>query len=284
MKNTPIIGGHVSAVGGIDKAVINAQAIGAQTFQIHATSPRQWQVRVPDEKVVTTFLKEIAKSDIKSYYIHAPYLINLATVIPELLEKSYNNLKGNYEIGQLIHAKGVVYHLGSFKGWDKESALQQQITTVKKLLANVEFKGCSLLLENSAGGGDKLGVTVDELAVLINGIDDDRVGICLDTAHAYEAGILTYDSDSIKLFFDEFDQKIGMHKLICLHVNDSKTEFESLHDRHDNLGEGFIGLEGFKALAKEERLFNVDWCLETPGFDGNGPDKENMEILKKCFS
>jgi endonuclease IV len=121
------------------------------------------------------------------------------------------------------------------------------------------------------------------LATLINGINDARAGICFDTAHAFESGVLKYDELSIQTFFDEFDKKIGIEKLVVLHVNDSKTAFDSQHDRHENIGEGYIGLEGFKNLAKETRLHNVDWCLETPGFDGNGPDQKNIEILKNCF-
>ncbi len=283
-RERPSIGGHVSAAGGLFQAFERAVAIGAENFQIHATSPRQWKVRLPDEEAVAQFLAQREATGITRYYIHAPYLINLATPDPELLEKSYQNLKGNFEIGQLLGARGVVFHLGSSKGWSGAEGMQQQIAAVHRLLAEVEDKGCKLLLENAAGGGDKLGATIDQLAQLVTGIHDDRVAICFDTAHAFEAGVLRYDDEAITKFFDEFDTRIGIDRLLCLHVNDSKTAFDSQHDRHENIGEGEIGIEGFRALARETRLHQADWCLETPGFTGEGPDQKNIEILTSCFA
>ncbi len=283
IKKLPRIGGHVSAAGGLFHAFDNALAIGAENFQIHATSPRQWKVRIPNDTMVATFLKQREVTGITHYYIHAPYLINLATPDPELLEKSYQNLKGNFEIGQLIEARGVMFHLGSSKGWSTQEGMEQQIKTVRRLLEEVPDGGCALLLENAAGGGDKLGATIDQLADLIKGIGNSRVGICFDTAHAFESGVLEYTPKAIKSFFDHFDQKIGIDKIGCLHINDSKTAFNSQHDRHENIGEGEIGIEGFKAFAQEGRLHDIDWCLETPGFDGTGPDAKNIEILKSCF-
>lgn len=282
-KKLPKIGGHVSAAGGLHKAFENAVSIGAENFQIHATSPRQWKVRMPDTDAVDLFLKQREATGITRYYIHAPYLINLATPDPDLLEKSYQNLKGNFEIGQLIGARGVVFHLGSSKGWGLQEGIEQQVQVVQRLLNEVPDNGCMLLLENSAGGGDKIGATIDQLGLLMRGISNPRVGICFDTAHAFESGVLEYTPAKIKIFFDEFDQNIGIEKIGCLHINDSKTAFNSQHDRHENIGEGEIGIEGFRAFAQEDRLHDVDWCLETPGFDNTGPDAKNIEILKNCF-
>ena len=139
-------------------------------------------------------------------------------------------------------------------------------------------------MENAAGGGEKIGKTAGELAYLLKKVNSKRVKICLDTAHAFESGIIKeYKSDGIKKFLDEWDKEIGLENITALHANDSKTLWNSHHDRHENIGAGYIGLAGFKALAREKRLWNKAWLLEVPGFDNEGPDKKNMDILKSCF-
>ena len=110
-----------------------------------------------------------------------------------------------------------------------------------------------------------------------------RVKVCLDTAHAYESGIIKYDTADIEIFVDKMDKEIGLNNIVAIHANDSKTLWNSHNDRHENIGAGYIGLPGFKALAKEKRLWDKTWLLEVPGFENEGPDKKNVEILKKCF-
>jgi len=128
------------------------------------------------------------------------------------------------------------------------------------------------------------GATPEEMGMMMAGVGSARVKICVDTAHSFEAGLIEeYTPDHIKSFCERWDKQVGLENVVALHVNDSKTKFLSNHDRHENIGKGFIGLEGFKNLAKEKRLWDKAWILEVPGFANLGPDKENVDILKSLF-
>jgi deoxyribonuclease-4 len=283
MKSLPKLGGHVSCEGGLPMAIERATALGMQTFQLHPTSPRQWIAKIPADPLALQFTNSLKQSKISSFYIHAPYLINLATPNPDLLVKSKKNLEAQLIIGNKIGAHGVVVHLGSSTGTDKQQAIKREIKAIKEVLKSAGGR-TMLLLENSAAGGDKVGATLEEISQLIKGVNSKRVGVCYDTAHGFEAGLIEeYSAVNIKKFLDKFNKLIGLKNLIALHVNDSKTIFNSQHDRHDNLGEGHIGLKGFKNLAAEKRLHHCAWLLEVPGFNNEGPDLENMKILRSCF-
>ena len=166
---------------------------------------------------------------------------------------------------------------------DKEKSLNQAISGMKKSWRMFRAKSF-LVMENTAGGGEKIGKTIEELAFIFKKIGSKRVKICLDTAHAFESGIVKYDAGNIKAFADRVDKEIGLENVVAIHANDSKTLWNSHNDRHENIGEGYVGLPGFKALAKEKRLWDKAWLLEVPGFDNNGPDKRNIKILKSYFS
>jgi endonuclease IV len=128
-----------------------------------------------------------------------------------------------------------------------------------------------------------MGYAAREIGEIFSAVGSTRVKVCFDTAHAYEAGVIeTYDEAGIKKLLDEWDAAVGLENMVAVHANDSKTAFNSHHDRHENLGEGFLGLSAFKNLMREKRLCHADWILEVPGFEGVGPDKKNMELLRKC--
>jgi endonuclease IV len=138
-------------------------------------------------------------------------------------------------------------------------------------------------MENS-GSVKKIGGSIEDLAWLYKNVNDARVKICVDTAHSFEAGLIeSYTPANIKKFFDAWDSAVGIQNIVALHINDSKTPYNSQNDKHENLGEGYIGLDGFKKLADEKRLNHTVWFLEVPGFDDLGPDKRNMDLLKGCF-
>jgi len=140
------------------------------------------------------------------------------------------------------------------------------------------------VIENSAGGGAKIGSSPEEIGDILARVKSPRLKVCWDTAHAFEAGrIERYDEANVGYLVDRLHKSVGIQNVVALHVNDSKTPFNSRHDRHENLGEGYIGIDGFRALAGEKRLHHAAWILEVPGFDGEGPDKRNIEILKNCF-
>lgn len=294
--NYPLIGAHVSVAGGVWKAFANAEAIGAEAIQIFGASPQSWAFKLPDKETVIKFKTAWEKSKVKSVFLHAAYLVNLASPDASARKKSVINLSGHLAIAQALGANGLIFHVGSGKGdMSKEEALKLAAKEMKEVLKNVPG-ATELIIENAAGGGDKVGATAESVGALIRLIKSlppsgrasptlgGRVKVCIDTAHAFEAGIIErYEPKELKKFLDEWENHVGLKNVVALHVNDSKTAFNSRHDRHENIGEGFIGLKGFKNLAKEKSLWDKAWLLEVPGFDNNGPDKKNIDILKSCF-
>lgn len=284
VKTIPKIGGHVSAAGGLYRVIGNAEAIGAEAIQIFGASPRQWSPKFPGKEDFLKYKEHLAKSKVSVVYLHASYLVNLGSPDDELIKKSIINLSNHFSIAEKMGADGLIFHVGSGKELPKEEALARAAKAMKEVLKKVP--GTSyLVIENAAGGGAKIGRTASEIGTLMKMVDDDRVKVCFDTAHAFEAGIIDeYTPQKTKVLFDEWDKEVGMKNIVALHINDSKTPFDSHHDRHENLGEGYIGLKGFKVLAKEKRLHHAAWMLEVPGFEGGGPDLRNVEILRSCFN
>lgn len=294
MNNRPKIGGHVSTAGGIFNAFTNAEKIGAETVQIFGASPRQWLVRQPSKEDITEYKRLKKESQVKSVYLHGAYLPNLASSDKSIFAKSAENLRAHFEIANRLEADGLIFHVGSGKEIEKpgfqlgnpvskSAGMKQAIKTMKEILKSVSGPS-QLIMENSASG-KKIGAWPEEMRIMLEGIDSARVKICIDTAHSFEAGLIeSYTLENIKKFLDTWDKEVGLENIVAFHVNDSKTVFNSHHDRHENIGQGHIGLEGFKNFAKDQRTWNKDWLLEVPGFDNMGPDKKNIEILKSFFN
>ena len=281
-SSIPKIGAHVSASGGLSNSVMNAQKIGADCFQIFGASPRQWFAKKPDKNEIARYQAMLKKSGFGPVFLHAAYLPNLASPNKEILKKSVKNLSDHLEIAEAIKAEGLIFHVGSGKGSSRKEALDQEILGMKEILKSVPGK-TKLIMENTAGGGDKIG-SIEDIAYLYKKVNSARIKICYDTAHGLESGLIEkYEPAGIKNLFDEWNKAIGIENIIALHVNDSKTAFQSHHDRHENIGEGVIGPNGFRNLAKEKRLVSAAWILEVPGFDDQGPDAKNVSILKSCF-
>lgn len=279
----PIIGAHVSAAGGLYKAFENAKAIGARAIQIFGASPRQWVGKFPEHDVIEQFKTEYKASNISCVFLHAPYLANLASPNPFVVKQSIASLVLHLKIAEAIGAQGLIFHPGSGKGMENKKALKQVSDNMKKVLMGVPGKS-ELIIENTAGGGNKVGATLQDLKDMLNGAKNPRVKICFDTAHAYESGLIEeYTPKNIKSLFDAFDKTIGLDKLSAIHANDSKTPMNSHNDRHENIGKGCIGISGFKNLAKEKRLHSIPFILEVPGFSQEGPDKKNIDILSSYF-
>lgn len=275
----PYLGAHVSAAGGHYRAIERAEELGANTIQIFGASPRQWRVNLPSAQDIQQYRGALSKSQVKSVYLHAAYLVNLAGG-DDLYKKSVANLSLHLKVAHALGADGLIFHIGSSK--EKDRGMAEVVRGMREVLHNVR-SSTKLIMENASGGGGKIGSTFDDLMYLYRTMNSERVGICLDTAHAFEAGILDFTPSGTKQFFDKWDKEIGIKSLVALHVNDSKTQFGSGSDRHENLGEGEIGLDGFRSLAKERRLEHTSWILEVPGFEGTGPDRRNLDILKSCF-
>ena len=285
MAPLPFIGGHVSASGGFHRAIENAERIGADAIQFFGASPRQWFAKLPERSAIEKYKNALRGSRVKAVYLHAAYLPNLAATSKISLQKSIKNLVVHLHIAHLIEARSLIFHMGSCNsGLSREDALKQTAHAMKEILKIVPGE-TQLIMENSAGGGQKLCNTPEELGIIKSIAASSRIKICLDTAHAFEAGILGPDftHEHIKHTLDNFAKHIDLKDIVAIHVNDSKTPFNSHSDRHENLGRGHMGLNAFRALAREKCQLAADWILEVPGYDNEGPDRENVDILRSCF-
>lgn len=277
------IGAHLSTAGGISQAVVRLAEMGGNALQIFSSSPRMWQGKLPEPKEVAKFNLLVKQNQVGPIFIHAKYLINLASPAAELVEKSVKSLKFDMQFGGLIKAEGVIVHLGSHLGKGFEAVKNQLVQTISKLLQDRSSK-VGLLIENSAGQQGKVCSQFKEISLLLRSINNKRLGWCYDTCHGYNAGyLLGKASPNTLIRYDMVAEaeKLNLIKdLKCLHVNDSRDDFNSGHDRHANLGEGSLGLELLRLYVNQPKLNHLPLIIETPGFDGQGPDKKNLDILK----
>ncbi|MBI4050074.1 MAG: deoxyribonuclease IV [Candidatus Doudnabacteria bacterium] len=277
------IGAHVSAAGGLYNAFAHARAIGAECMQIFGSSPRQWAVRYPDKIIAAKFRALAKTSGVRPIFLHAPYLASLATPNKFIRSQSIKSLIGHLRIAEMLGATGLIFHLGSAKTSTVEEAVKATVAGMQEVLRAVPGKTL-LIMENSSGGGNKLGKDVAGIAHILKKVRSPRVKVCFDTAHAFQSGMIPdYTPKNIRKFFDLWDKEIGVKNIVVVHANDSKTAAGSNHDRHENIGKGYLGLRSFRKLAREARLAGQPWILEVPGFSDEGPDRKNIELLRSCL-
>ena len=276
-----LIGAHVSAAGGANKAIVRAEEIGAECFQIFASSPRMWSAKPVADAVVEKYAAEMKRTMMGPTVLHGKYLVALGSADPELLAKSETALGADIAAANKLSALGVIFHPASHRGQGFEAIIDQFAVSVRKVLDN-EPGDSLLMLETSAGAGDHIGSTFAELGTLIKAIGNDRVAVCLDTQHVFAAGYNIAVADTLNAAIDEFDKAIGIGLLKAVHANDSMRPLGSAVDRHDNIGEGEIGTAGFELMMSRPAFANVPMYLEVPGFKKDGPDKKNVNLMKKA--
>ena len=274
------IGAHVSMSGGISKAVVRGQDIGCEAIQIFGSSPQTWAFKPVSGEQIELFKQGLADAGIGPVFLHAIYLINLGTPDKEKLKKGIDSLANYMKLAADLGATGVIFHPGSHGGRGYEAVLPQTVEAIKIVLDTAP-EGPVLAVENMAGMGQHIGAKFDELGGILDAVDSSRLKICLDTQHSFAAGYDLANPDGIQAMLDELDAGPGSANVAAVHANDSKRVCGSGVDRHDNIGEGFIGEEGFAAIMANPAFADVPFLLEVPGFEGNGPDQQNMDILKR---
>jgi deoxyribonuclease-4 len=273
------IGAHVSTAGGLDNAIGNAQKIGAECVQIFASAPQSWRYKPPSEEIIDSFKEKAKDAEIGSVFFHGVYLINLGTEKEENMGKAVDSLVGHMSLASDIDAAGVIFHLGSHKGRGFDAVLPQVVTSMTHVLQNTP-EDTWLIIENAAGMGNHIGASFGEIGQVVRDLSDDRIKVCLDTAHSFAAGYNIADASGIEQAMGEFDSEIGFEKLVAVHANDSKIPLGGGVDRHENIGEGYIGHEGFEVIMAHPAFKDVPFLLEVPGFEKKGPDQRNIEILQ----
>ncbi len=277
------IGAHISAAGGVINLGKRAKEIGASTFQFFSRSPQGGKAPELTKELVNAFFKDMKELNIKNYYIHGPYYTNLASPKPKIYNNSIRILREELERGTTLKARGVMFHPGSAKDTTHKKAMQQVTEGVGKILD--EYTGsCALLLENAAGAGEVVGDSLKELGEILHIYKKKKknIGICLDTQHMFASGYDIRTKKGVDTVFKEVEEHIGWENVYLFHMNDSKTEFESKKDRHENIGKGFIGEEGFAAILNHKAIKNIDIVLETPK---KTPEEDivNIETLKRLM-
>jgi len=278
--STVLLGAHVSTAGGLVNAHARGVEIGARSIQVFNQSPRMWRPTRWKGDDVARFRKLMDAGPIGSVVIHAVYLVNPASRDPEIRDKSIASLIHSLRMGDAIGADGVVVHPGSTVGEPHEEAIARVGEVVREALA--ESEGCPLLLEDTAGAGNTLGRSFEELArVLELAGGHDRLGLCLDSCHLLASGFDVRTADGIEHVMDQCISIVGAGRLRCLHVNDSQTPLGSNRDRHAPLGEGELGSRGCAAFLSEPRFEELPAIFEGPGVEGKAPALADMDRMRK---
>ena len=275
-----LIGAHVSAAGGVEKSVKRALDIDAECIQIFASSPRTWKFKPIAEENASKFRAAASEASLGPTVLHASYLVAIGSSDPALVERSVQSLINHLQASEQLGALGLIFHPASHKGRGYDAIFDQFVSNVQTVLEAAPGESL-LMLETSAGSGDHVGSKFEELGKLIKAVDSPRVAVCLDTQHVWAAGYNIVDKDGLDATMDEFDRDIGLELLRSVHANDSMRELGSSVDRHDNIGDGLIGEAGFVNVMSHPAFQDVPFYLEVPGVDKSGPDRPNVEALKR---
>ncbi|MDD2412795.1 MAG: deoxyribonuclease IV [Bacteroidales bacterium] len=260
------VGAHVSAAGGVENAVLNAHAIGAKAFALFTKNQRQWVAPPLSKKSIASFKELCEKFEYQPFQIlpHDSYLINLGHPEVEALEKSRAAFLDELQRCELLGLDRLNFHPGShLNKIDEETCLKTIAESIN--LSLDKTKGVSAVIENTAGQGTNMGHTFEQIAFIIDNIEDkSRVGVCIDTCHSFSAGYDLSNAEAFEKTFAHFEKVIGFKYLKGMHMNDSKKPFGSRVDRHESIGKGTIGTEVFKCIMNDSRFDNIPLILETP--------------------
>jgi len=274
-------GTHASAAGGVDKALQRAVDVSATSCQIFSKNERQWRAKPLDPAVVERFHEERERTGITQMISHASYLINLASPKDDLIEKSVGGFSDELERAHTLGLQGVVLHPGAHTGSGVDTGIAKIAQSLNRIHDDLPHITSLTLLETTAGQGTALGRSFEEIAAIIDQVEaKDRVGVCLDTCHIFAAGYDIRTSDGYQEVMNAFDRIIGIDKLRAIHLNDSKMPFASNKDRHEHIGKGEIGVEGFRALVNDTRLSGIPGVLETEKDADGDYDRKNLALLR----
>jgi len=270
----------VSIAGTIDLAVDRAVESNCDTFQIFTRNPRGWKVSNLDHEEVEKFKSKLRQHNIGPVVSHMPYLPNLSSPKDDFYEKSVEALVGEVERCTLLKIQYIVIHLGSHLGLGRDAGLKRLVGALNP--ATAKIKGdLKILLENTAGQANSMGSKFEELREIIDkSRHPKRLGICLDSCHLYAAGYDLHTSKSVKATMERFEEIVGVEELKVIHLNDSKNGLGSGLDRHEHIGMGYIGEEGFRALLHHPTVRELPLILETP-IDERRDDQENLKMTRE---
>lgn len=283
--NRQKFGSHLSVAGGFENAFKEGVEVGCDCLQIFVKNQRQWSAKPITEEQVAAYKQAEKETGIGPVVAHASYLLNLASPEAANRDKSIKALIDELQRCEALGVMGLVLHPGAHMGDGIDQGIKRISTSLNK--AHTATKGfkCRVLLESTAGQGTTIGHEVEHLGQIIDGVKQgERLGVCLDTCHLFAAGYDIRDGDAFEAMMQAMDASFGVDRIACIHMNDSKFDLGSRKDRHEHIGEGFIGRKGFVNVVNDARLADVPRILETPKEDddkGRPWDKVNLDKLRR---
>jgi deoxyribonuclease IV len=290
------LGAHVSSSGGISNAIARGRDLGCESLQVFTHNPRTWRPINHSAQEIAAFRAGAAEAGMGPLVSHGLYLINLgapdrevptgppgkpATTTRNIYRSSVESLVQHLEIGEALGLAGVVLHVGSCKGSTEPESIERIGAGIREAI-DAAPGDCCVFLENTAGAGDTIGRTFAQLRAVADAVGrPGRLAFCLDSQHLFASGYPVHEPGGMERTLEEFDAVVGLDRLRCLHLNDSKVPFASNRDRHENLGDGHIGADGLRRILACPDVQGLPVILEVPGADGRGPDAENMARARR---
>ena len=276
-----LLGIHVSGINKIYEALDRAAELGCNTMQAFSRNPQRWREDFLTPQEIGEFNRRQEILKIKPVFIHIPYLINLASPNPKLYNVSIEAYIEDILEAHTIKADYIVTHMGSHKETTEAAGLKRLTAALNTILDKTKAAKVGILLENTTGSGSWLGYKFTHQRIVLQGLENkERVGMCLDTAHAYLAGYDIATKEGLEAMLGEIDQTVGISLIKLIHLNDAKDKLGSKYDRHEHIGKGHIGVEGMKRIINHPKLKNIPFILETPK-KIEGEEAMNLNTVRK---
>ena len=274
------LGVHVGTAGGLVKSLERAEALGCETIQLFSGNPNAWKRSPVNHSAAAEFVDKTIQLDIHPIVLHTPYLLNLASPDDVIWIKSVDALSDAVERAPILGAEIIVTHIGSHRGAGYEPGVERIAQAVRQALEAAP--GPLIALEMGSGSGDTIGWRFEHIADIMNELDDvnQRVGLCIDTAHLWGAGYDLSSAQGVDRMFGLLKQHVGFERLKIIHFNDTQVELGSRRDRHYHIGEGKIGIEGFRAIINYPGIANLPGIIETPAGQTLEEDRRNLGALR----
>ncbi|MGQ9464671.1 MAG: deoxyribonuclease IV [bacterium] len=272
------LGFHISIAGGFENVLARTKKRNCETIQIFSRNPRAWKYKEIDEEDCAIFKKQVLENNIAPVFVHVPYLINLGSEKKELFEKSIDSLVADLLRAEKVGAQYLITHCGSNP--NTKAGIRLMADAILRALSKVDNR-VILLIENTAGSGNEFGYRFEHLRLILDSVSSNRLGVVLDTAHAFAAGYDLRTKEAVDVAMQEFDRIIGIKNLHLVHFNDAKAQLGSKTDRHWHIGKGEIG-EGMKFIINHHTLKHLPFIMETPRTDTQ-EDLMNMRVARELI-
>lgn len=281
---TMLLGAHMSIAGGLENALSRGMSLSCTAIQLFTKNSNQWAAKAVTGEEAERFKSFRKKSGIRQIIAHDSYLINLASGNTELRKKSTNALINEMERCRVLEIPYIVAHPGAHTGAGEDEGIKNIVNSLDIICAKTDGWGIDIALETTAGQGTSIGHKFEHLNRIISEVrHNQRIKACIDTCHIFAAGYDIRTPDGYEKVVDEFNRLVGLDRLVCIHLNDSKKGLGCRVDRHEHIGKGFIGKDGFRLIMNDRRFSNVSRIIETPKGPDMKEDKINLKLLRKLI-